>query len=124
MVTEYVYDKAKMLTKADISDPYDFKHVSGMDEDGNKVDNLNGLDEKVQNLFIMAHYQQDSKWYKIRKSLLLTKADISSPTQDASQKDADRLSKFVKENEPVTPRNSIEESSDIKPQDGPTLESV
>ena len=42
-----------------------------------------------------------------RKKNSFSKADISSPTQNASQKDADRLSKLMKENE-LTPEIASE----------------
>ena len=36
------------ITKDEISEPYDFKHISGMDESGKVVDNMNDLAPTVR----------------------------------------------------------------------------
>ena len=47
--------KSPSVTKDDIGNPYDFKHISGLDTSGQFVDNTNDLDPKMRKKFEMSN---------------------------------------------------------------------
>ena len=47
--------KSPSITKDDIGNPYDFKHISGLDTSGQFVDNTNDLDPKMRKKFEMSN---------------------------------------------------------------------